>query len=98
MVVCRKSPYLGASLSPLKTGGMDLKSLHFEHEGADYLASLRFLERPRYGSSTQSPRWVVYRATREWTLPGSGHLDETPDEVRERFLDHLRSRDSSKRR
>jgi hypothetical protein len=68
---------------------MDLKSFHFEHEGKDYQAALRFLERPRYGSSHQSPCWVVYRATRKWTLPGAGHLDETPDEVRGRFVEML---------
>ena len=69
---------------------MDLKSFHFEHEGKDYQASLRFLERPRYGTSNSAPTWVVYRATRKWTLPGSGHLDETPEEVRARFLAFLR--------
>ena len=69
---------------------MDLKSFQFEHEGKDYQASLRFLERPRYGSSHQVPSWVVYRAMRKWTLPGTGHLDETPDEVRSRFLEFLR--------
>jgi hypothetical protein len=69
---------------------MDLKSFHFEHDGKDYQASLRLLERPRYGASHQVPSWVVYRAARKWTLPGAGHLDETPDEVRKRFLDMLK--------
>jgi hypothetical protein len=69
---------------------MDLKSFHFDLDGQDYQASLRFLERPRYGSSHQTPCWVVYRATRKWTLPGTGHLDETPEEVRMRFLELLR--------
>lgn len=77
---------------------MDLKSLHFQHEGTDYRASLRFIERPRYGTSSVGPSWVVYRATRHWTIPGSGHLDETPDEVRARFLDFLRRGDASARR
>lgn len=77
---------------------MDLKSLHFEHEGTDYQASLRFVERPRYGGSNVGPSWVVYRNTRHWTIPGSGHMDETPDEVRSRFLDYLRRGDSSARR
>lgn len=77
---------------------MDLKSLHFQHEGTDYRASLRFIERPRYGTSSSGPSWVVYRATRHWTIPGSGHLDETPEEVRSRFLDFLRRGDSSARR
>jgi len=70
---------------------MDLKSFHFELEGMDYQAALRFLERPRYGSSHQAPCWVVYRAARKWTIPGAGHLDETPDEVRERFQEVLKA-------
>lgn len=76
---------------------MDLKSFHFEHEGKDYQASLRFLERPRYGTSTQGPTWVVYRATRKWMLPGAGHLDETPEEVRRRFLEFLRHGQEARR-
>ncbi len=76
---------------------MDLKSFHFEHEGKDYQASLRFLERPRYGTSNSSPAWVVYRATRKWTLPGSGHLDETPEEVRDRFQEFIRRHSGPRR-
>ena len=70
---------------------MDLKSFHFQLEGMDYQASLRFLERPRYGASLQAPCWVVYRATRKWTIPGAGHLDETPEEVRSRFEEVLKA-------
>ena len=72
---------------------MDLKSFHFQLEGTDYQASLRFLERPRYGASHQVPCWVVYRATRKWTIPGAGHLDETPEEVRSRFEEMLKAGD-----
>jgi hypothetical protein len=71
----------------------DVMASHsFDWEGRSYLAELRFVGFPQNHGVGGNPRWVVFddAAGRHWTLEGAGSPDNSADEVRARFLMHLR--------
>lgn len=76
-----------------------LASYALELPGRVYIAELRVVGFTPSQGSENNPRWVIFddEAGRHWTLEGNGSLKDSEEDVRTRFVDHLRRMESEAR-